>query len=211
MTSKKKHDTNEICDPDTSEECRFCKYSRMILPVALIFLSAAILQSCSHYKEAQISSVSADRKFRTKIIRQIKLIERKEGCRIGLAFKDKDLPLSVEYRGDERFHAASTMKVPVMIEVFRQAEKGVFSLDDKMLVDPECQSFLEDSTFICDARGHINDMLNKEETVRKVTEQMIVVSDNLATNLLIAKCGYRQMSSGVSRMNLLIRQAFPIE
>ena len=38
------------------------------------------------------------------------------------------------YRDDLVMHAASTMKIPVMIEVYRQAEKGIISLDDSLAI-----------------------------------------------------------------------------
>lgn len=133
--------------------------------------------------------------FKTRVLDRVQYTEKALGCRIGLSFRDKDLPIEVEYRADERFHAASTMKTPVMIAVFRQAEQGLFNLNDTMLVDPVCQSFLEDTTFVCDAGEYLTSMLHKELSIKKIMEQMIIVSDNLATNLLIAKCGYRKINS----------------
>ena len=133
--------------------------------------------------------------FTSGVLDRVQSTENALGCRIGLSFRDKDLPVEVEYRADERFHAASTMKIPVMIEVFRQAEQGIFDLDDTMPVDPVCQSFLEDKTFVCDAGEYLTSMLHKELSIKKIMEQMIVVSDNLATNMLIAKCGYRKINS----------------
>jgi|GEM_PF-204427 len=144
---------------------------------------------------SQVNTADPYGTFEVKVWEQVRAKEKALNCQIGLAFKDKDYPLQVEYRANERFHAASTMKVPVMIEVFRQAEQGAFSLEDKMLVDPVCQSFLEDTTFVCDAGEYLSTMLHKEVTIRKLTEQMIIVSDNLAANLLLAKCGYREINS----------------
>ena len=133
--------------------------------------------------------------FEARVLARVRAVEVALDCRIALAFRDKDFPLVVEYRADERFHAASTMKTPVLIEVFRQADAGEFSLDDEIIVDPICASFLEDSTFVCDAGEYLTSRLNKSESIRKIAEQMIVVSDNLATNLLLAKSGYRRVNS----------------
>ncbi len=133
--------------------------------------------------------------FSNTILSRIKATEKALACRIGLAFKDKHHGLQVEYQAQERFHAASTMKVPVMVEVFRQADRGALSLDDKIVVNPVCRSFLEDTTFVCDAGEYLTARLNEQVSMRKLVEQMIVVSDNLATNLLISKCGYRKINS----------------
>jgi len=45
-------------------------------------------------------------------------------------------------------HAASTMKVPVMIEVFRQAERGKFSLQDSVEVINEFKSIIDGRKYI---------------------------------------------------------------
>ncbi len=115
--------------------------------------------------------------------------ERAMDCLIGVSFADPANGLSADYRADELFHAASTMKVPVMIEVFRRAEAGEWSLEDKVPVDPNFKSFLDNTPYVVDARGHMEEMLGQEETILKIAEQMIVVSDNLATNILITMCG----------------------
>lgn len=137
------------------------------------------------------------RRFETRILTAVRAAEEKLNCRIGFAFQDRDYALRLEHRADVRFHAASTMKIPVMIEVFRQADQGRFALADEILVDPVCQSFLEDSTFICDAGPQLSQRLNQPAAVRMLVDQMITVSDNLATNLLIAKCGYRKINSSM--------------
>src|SRR5687768_3409342 len=43
---------------------------------------------------------------------------------------------------DTSFHAASTMKVPVMIELFRQAEAGMLRLDEQLPVRNEFHSIV---------------------------------------------------------------------
>ena len=47
-----------------------------------------------------------------------------------------------------RFHAASTMKVPVMIELFRQADVGRLKLDDKVVVTNQFTSIQDGSPFV---------------------------------------------------------------
>ena len=64
-----------------------------------------------------------------------------------IAFKDLQTGHTFFLHEKEIFHAASTMKVPVMIEVFRQAEKGKFSLQDSVLVKNEFASLADGSPF----------------------------------------------------------------
>lgn len=96
---------------------------------------------------------------------------------------------TLEISAGERFHAASTMKTPVMIEVFRQAEEGRFRLDDSILVKNEFKSIVDGSTFQLDLGDDSDDSMYKriggKATIRELVHQMITVSSNLATNILI--------------------------
>ena len=56
----------------------------------------------------------------------------KEGGVFAVAFKDLATGKELLINGDEEFHAASTMKTPVLVEVFKQAVAGKFSLHDSM-------------------------------------------------------------------------------
>ena len=48
------------------------------------------------------------------------------------------------------FHAASTMKTPVMIEIFKQAAENKFNLDDSIEVKNEFKSIVDGSTYSMD-------------------------------------------------------------
>jgi beta-lactamase class A len=90
---------------------------------------------------------------------------------------------------DVSFHAASTMKVPVMMEVFRQAEEGRFSLDDQIPVRNEFKSIADGSSFSVspddDSETTLYKKVGQTESVRELVRLMIDVSSNLATNILI--------------------------
>ncbi len=128
--------------------------------------------------------------------------ERELNCLIGVSFTDPVNGLAVSHRGNELFHAASTMKVPVMIEVFRRAEAGEWAMSDRVVVDPNFKSFLDNTPYVVDARGHMETMIGKEETLLKITEQMIVVSDNLATNILITMCGAANITETMRKLGV---------
>jgi beta-lactamase class A len=89
----------------------------------------------------------------------------------------------------EMFHAASTMKTPVMIEVFRQARDGRFGLEDSMTVKNEFSSIVDGSLYKMDLSEDSDDSMyrriNGKATIRELVYQMITVSSNLATNILI--------------------------
>lgn len=123
--------------------------------------------------------------FDERLAAALEAAEKEHQCRIGLSFRDDRLGLEYAWRGNELFHPASTMKVPVMIEVFRQAEAGAFKMDDTILVDPMFRSMIDDSEFECDAKEELTKRIGQPETILRLTELMIVVSDNLATNLVL--------------------------
>jgi len=99
----------------------------------------------------------------------------------------------------ESFHAASTMKTPVMIEVFRQASQGAFALTDSIEVRNEFRSIVDGSAYSMDIGQDSDDsmygMLGKKATIRALVYQMITVSSNLATNLLIDLVGAKNVTA----------------
>lgn len=106
---------------------------------------------------------------------------------VGVAVRDAATGTNVEINADRRFHAASTMKVPVMIELFRQDEEGHLSLDDAIEVRNQFRSIVDGSTYQIedDSDDDLYEQLGTEMTLRALSERMIIVSSNLATNLLI--------------------------
>ncbi|NIT60799.1 MAG: serine hydrolase, partial [Aliifodinibius sp.] len=68
-----------------------------------------------------------------------------------VAFKTlDDTAETVLINEQEMFHAASTMKTPVMIELFKQAEAGQFTLDDSIEVKNEFRSIVDSSRYQMD-------------------------------------------------------------
>ena len=103
-----------------------------------------------------------------------------------------------------RFHAASTMKVPVMIEAFRQANVRKLRLDDKVTVTNQFTSIQDGSPFVLnateDSDGEIYKALGKALSYRQLVEASITVSSNLATNILIEHLGARNVQATVDTM-----------
>lgn len=106
-----------------------------------------------------------------------------------VAFKDLQTGKTLFINEKENFHAASTMKTPVMIEVFKQAKAGKFKLTDSILVKNEFKSIVDGSPYSMDIADDSGDgmykQIGKKMTIYDLTYQMIIVSSNLATNILI--------------------------
>lgn len=89
----------------------------------------------------------------------------------------------------EVFHAASTMKTPVMIEIYKQAAEGNFDLKDSITVINKFRSIFDGSLYAMDlgvdSQEELYDQIGQKTTIYELMYQMIIKSSNLATNILI--------------------------
>lgn len=112
---------------------------------------------------------------------------------VAVAYRDLGTGEEVVIRPDEVFHAASTMKVAVMAEVYRQAEAGTLSLDEVLPIKNEFTSLADGSKYTLDPADdselELYKRVGRRETVAALTRLMITESSNLATNLLIERVG----------------------
>ncbi len=106
-----------------------------------------------------------------------------------MAFKDLTSGETVLINERVVFHAASTMKTPVMVEVFNQAEQGLFSLEDSILVRNEFKSIVDSSLFSLspddDSEQDLYTQVGKKKPLSSLVYKMIISSSNLATNIII--------------------------
>lgn len=94
---------------------------------------------------------------------------------------------------DRPFHAASTMKVPVLLELYRQAAAGSVELDGTLIVRNRFASIADGSEYVLDraddSEAGLYARIGEAVSVRELARLMIVVSSNLATNLLVDLLG----------------------
>ena len=106
-----------------------------------------------------------------------------------IALKNMDDGKSVLINENEVFHAASTMKTPVMIEFFKKINEGKISSDDSLLINNEFSSIVDGSKFelssFDDSDEDIYKNLGKYISTDKLVYDMITRSSNFGTNLLI--------------------------
>ncbi len=122
-----------------------------------------------------------------------------------VAFIDlSDPETNLFINADEWFHAASTMKTPVMIEVYRQALEGECDLEDKLLITNEFISIADGSTYSLsvdrDSGDALYEHLGSELSIRELVYSMIVRSGNLATNIVIEHVGAENVNRTMSEM-----------
>lgn len=106
-----------------------------------------------------------------------------------VAFKDLSGGDSLLINDQEFFHAASTMKTPVMIEVYKQAAAGVFSLNDSFTLKNVFKSIVDSSLFNLkaddDSDEELYQHLGEKTTLYNLVYEMIIKSSNLATNMVM--------------------------
>jgi beta-lactamase class A len=127
------------------------------------------------------------------------------GAEVAVAFRTLDTPpQELMLNEDESFHAASTMKIPVMIELFAEAHAGKLKLDDKLLIKNEFHSIMDGSVYQLNPKDDSDEDVYKaigtSWTLRQLCEAMITKSSNLATNLIIDKLGVANIQARVHRL-----------
>ncbi|MCD9027391.1 class A beta-lactamase-related serine hydrolase [Luteimonas sp. BDR2-5] len=106
---------------------------------------------------------------------------------LGVYVHDIDTGASYAYRADEPWYLASGVKVPVAIAVLREIDNGWLSLDSHATLLP--------SDFV-DGGGHTNSHPpGTRLRISYLLEQMIIHSDNTATDVLIRTVGLGQVNA----------------
>ena len=112
---------------------------------------------------------------------------------IGVALHDLETGFRFSLRGDRWFHAASTIKVAVLLAVFRAADEGRFQLDDSLHVRNRFFSAADGSPFRLtqdrDATPELYAVIGRTAKISSLAHAMICGSSNLATNLLLEFVG----------------------
>jgi len=125
------------------------------------------------------------------------MIERRiakiSGAVAGVAYHDLGSGDTLFSNADDSFHAASTMKVPVMIELFRRIDAGALDLDQGILLVNQFGSIVDGSAYSLDAADDSDSSayaaVGKRVPVRELIDRMITRSSNLSTNALIELVG----------------------
>lgn len=116
-----------------------------------------------------------------------------EGKTIAVSLHDLESGLKFERNADVVMHAASTMKVPVMLALFEAIERGELSLDTPVIVRNDFRSIVDGSEYVLyaneDGDPELYEKVGQPVPLEDLMRRMIVRSSNLSTNLLIELVG----------------------
>lgn len=107
-------------------------------------------------------------------------------------FKHLETGAELEVRADDEFHPASTLKVWVLIKVFQDVREGRYRLEDELEVTKRFPSAARRDPRPFDvepASRKVASAVGGRMPIRHLAEEMITVSDNVATNVLIGRAG----------------------
>ena len=130
-------------------------------------------------------------------------LSKQEG-RFAVAFKNLVTGEQLLINEHATFHAASTMKTPVLMEVYKQAAEGKFSLTDSILVKNEFYSIVDSSTYSLnpadDSEQKLYTLIGTKRTLYQLVYDMIIMSSNLATNLIIEKVDAKKVTQTMRQL-----------
>lgn len=138
-------------------------------------------------EKAKTSSDPELSKLRSEIVK----VARDVKGQLGLYVKHVESGREIAIDADKIFPLGSVFKIPVMVEVFRQADEGHISLDEKLRLEPR---------YYCIGSGILQYLSpGLELSIRDLVTLMIIASDNTASEMLWKRIG-------VQRVNMLIRE-----
>ena len=156
---------------------------------ALLLLSACVVRVNTETTltgSPTVTVVEPIDSLRARINRRIAVVP---GAEVGLWYKDLATPETLSVAPDVSFHAASTMKLPVMIELFRRSDARTISLSQTLQIENKFASIVDGSPYTLNAGDDSDSLLYKQigsaVTLRELNQRMITRSSNFATNLLI--------------------------
>lgn len=159
---------------------------------SLFFLAILFLSSCNRLKTHDTLSEAI-----------WNVIDTEDGD-FAVAYFNMDSGDSILIHADENFHAASTMKTPVMIEAFKQMKEKSRKLTDSMEIYNQFYSILDSSTYSLSPENDGDTLLYKKigqkDTWRNLIDLMITRSSNLATNILIQHLGAHNVTMSMREL-----------
>src|SRR5437764_9335206 len=138
---------------------------------------------------------------------RIEKIEKEAGAKaIAVALHDSETGFGLHYHADRWFHAASTIKVPILLGVFAAIDRGDLLPHSRVHVRNRFLSVVEDIPFRVesgrDANSAVHNAIGKMMRVDELAYHMITTSSNLATNLLLGVIGPESVHAALKELDV---------
>jgi beta-lactamase class A len=158
-------------------------------------------------KEAPVKDATESAPREGALQKEIERIEKESGAKsIAVALKDFETGLGLHYNSDRWFHAASTIKVPILLGVFAAIDRGDLLPHSRVHVRNRFLSVVEGIPFRVesgrDANSAVHNAIGKMMRVDELAYHMITTSSNLATNLLLAVIGPDSVNKTLAELKL---------
>jgi beta-lactamase class A len=139
--------------------------------------------------------------------RQVEEIETESGAKaVAVAVHDTETNFEFRHDADRWFHAASTIKVPILLGVFDAVDRGALLPHSRVHVRNLFHSVVEGIPFRVnsdrDANGSVHAAVGKMLRVEELAHHMIATSSNLATNLLLDLVGVEAVRKTLRDLNV---------
>jgi beta-lactamase class A len=139
--------------------------------------------------------------------KQIEAIERESGAKsVSVALHDAESGFELHYNSDRWYHAASTIKVPILLGVFAAIDRGDLLPHSRVHVRNRFLSVVENVPFRVesgrDANSAVHAAIGKMMRVDELAYHMITTSSNLATNLLLGVIGPDSVNVALRELDL---------
>ena len=125
---------------------------------------------------------------------------------LGIAFYDYETTLQWSYNADAWFHAASTMKLAVLLGVYRMVDRGELTLDAPVHVRNKFTSIAGQKLYMLDINRdsdpELYRHLGRTMPVKQLAYQMITTSSNFATNLLVDVVGVETIQAALAELGI---------
>jgi beta-lactamase class A len=118
-----------------------------------------------------------------------RIMNESKAVAFAVALLDYEGGFRFSINADRRFHAASTIKVAILLAVARAIDEGGLRPDDTLHVRNHFLSAVDQTPFRIDPESdgypQLHRLIGRTAKILDLTEWMIVSSSNLATNLLL--------------------------
>ena len=123
---------------------------------------------------------------------------------VALSLIDPSNNFSFNLNENRVYHAASLVKLPVMLEVVKLISENIFSFDDRIPITNRFRSVVDQSFYsIEDDTDELTyTELGKSLSIKELIVRMIRVSSNIATNILIDLIDITSLSQTLRSLNV---------